>query len=422
MRKTIRTLLVLMLFLGMLLGTPLNKSYASNDIKVLLEHKELSFDVPPQIIEGRTLLPLRAIFEALGLEVGWDDATRIITGMTEDKEIILKLDSKDAKVNGVNKSLDVPAKAINGRTLVPVRFIAESLDMNVVWNQESKTVKISKDDIIEWKYEGYEGVEPFKEYERKYVNGLKSVETRYNGKNHNVKVEWRNAGYELSAPYKEYEIKYINDEETTEIRYTGKTKPAEITYKKINYKWEYPHGWLSWEYSLNIPVEAVNLYKSIDRNEIFGYSYYVTHEADDDYLLLLSNVFRNTAKKEKLSEWDAINLAVSFVQSLKYIPDDIGTGYDEYPKFPLETLFDEGGDCEDSSILLASLLRELGYGTVLVIVDNHMGVGIKASEPANFKYLGMDFYYIETTSPGWMVGELPKELEGKKITILPVNY
>ncbi len=190
MRKTIKTLLIWVLFIGIVMGSP-KVTNAAGDIKVLLEGQELKFDVPPQIIEGRTLLPLRAIFEALGLEVGWDDATRRITGIAEGKEIILKLDSKDAKVNGVDKILDVPAKAINGRTLVPVRFIAESLDMNVVWNQESKTVKISKDDIIEWKYEGYEGAYPHKEYERKYVNGVKSEETRYNGNNHEFGPETR---------------------------------------------------------------------------------------------------------------------------------------------------------------------------------------------------------------------------------------
>ncbi|NLY47133.1 MAG: copper amine oxidase N-terminal domain-containing protein, partial [Tissierella sp.] len=87
--------------------------------------------------------------EALGLEVEWDNETKTISGTAEGKEIILKLDSKDAKVNGVNKTLDVPAKAINGRTLVPVRFIAESLDMNVVWNQETRTVIIEGINEIE---------------------------------------------------------------------------------------------------------------------------------------------------------------------------------------------------------------------------------------------------------------------------------
>ena len=195
----------------------------------------------------------------------------------------------------------------------------------------------------------------------------------------------------------------------------------ELTYKDINYKWEYPVGGKTWEYELQIPVETVNHYKAIDRNDVDDYSYYVTHAADDEYLSALANVFKETGEKENLSELETINLAVSFVQNLKYVPDDLGTGYDEYPKFPLETLYDEGGDCEDSSILLASLLRELGYGTVLVLFDDHMGVGAIASEPANFKYEGNHYHYIETTSPGWSIGQLPPEFKRKPVTILPVN-
>ncbi len=181
MKKTLKIFLTFVLVAGFIVASP-KVINASSDIKVMLEGEELIFDVPPQIIEGRTLLPLRVIFENLGLEVGWDDKTRTITGTNEDTEIILKLDSVDATVNGAIQTLDVPAKATNGRTLVPVRFIAESLNMNVIWNQEDKAVKISKDDIVEWKYEGYEGSYPHREYERKYVNGNKTEETRYNGK------------------------------------------------------------------------------------------------------------------------------------------------------------------------------------------------------------------------------------------------
>ncbi|SCG84344.1 copper amine oxidase domain-containing protein [Proteiniborus sp. DW1] len=150
MKKYLKFFLISILAFGFI-AVPPKAIYASGDIKVLLEGKELSFDVPPQIIEGRTLLPLRAIFEALGLEVGWDDATKTITGTVEGKEIVLKLDSKDAKINGEHKTLDVPAKVVNGRTLVPVRFIAESLDMNVVWNQNERTILITgQEDIGEY--------------------------------------------------------------------------------------------------------------------------------------------------------------------------------------------------------------------------------------------------------------------------------
>jgi uncharacterized membrane protein len=191
--------------------------------------------------------------------------------------------------------------------------------------------------------------------------------------------------------------------------------------KEVSYTWEYPYGWVSWDWSLNIPVEAVNIYRTIDRRYIYDYSLYVTHAEDDEYMNSLANVFKETSERESMSDWEMIELATAFVQGLDYVSDDIGTGYDEYPKFPLETLYDQGGDCEDSSILLASLLRELGYGTVLVMTEDHMGIGLKSSEPANFTYMNMDFYYIETTAPGWGIGELPEEINGVNITILPVN-
>lgn len=355
-------------------------TFAEGDIKVMIEDEYIQFDVQPQIIDGRTLLPLRAIFEALGLEVLWNDETRTITGMSHEKVIILGVDSTIAYVDGQQRYLDVPSKIINGSTLVPVRFIAESLGLNVVWVQESKTILISRDDIIQW-----------------------SV-----------------GGYEAKAPYMEYEVKFVNGIRTDETRYTGKMKPIEVQYKEVKYNWDYPYGLISWEYSLEIPIEAVEIYKSIDRNYIYGYTYYVTHEEDDPYMNSLANVFKNTGAKEDFNDWDMINLAVSFVQYLEYVSDIDGTGYDEYPKFPLETLYDKGGDCEDLSILLASLIRELGYGTVLVVTDNHMGVGIKTSDEGNFQYLGQEYYYIETTAPGWIIGDLPPELDGAAIRILPV--
>lgn len=142
MKKLINLLLVFVLVLGSIIIAPSSIS-ATNEIKVLIEDEEIEFDVPPQIIDGRTLLPLRAIFENLGLTVGWDEKTRTVTGINEYIEIILRLDSVDARVDGVEKTLDVPAKSINGRTMVPVRFIAESLDMYVGWDGKNRTVIIS---------------------------------------------------------------------------------------------------------------------------------------------------------------------------------------------------------------------------------------------------------------------------------------
>ena len=102
------------------------------------------FDVLPVNENGRVLVPLRGIFESLGASLIWDDATKSATAKRGDIEIKITLDSNTAYKNGEAVILDVPAKIINGRFLVPVRFISEALDCKVKWEGESKTVIITK--------------------------------------------------------------------------------------------------------------------------------------------------------------------------------------------------------------------------------------------------------------------------------------
>lgn len=112
-------------------------------VKVMVENNYLELSIDPLIEDGRTLVPLRAIFEAMGLSVRWQESTKTITASHDDQIIILQLNNKIASVNGKKVELDVAARAINGNTLVPVRFIAESLGAEVGWDQESKTVLVN---------------------------------------------------------------------------------------------------------------------------------------------------------------------------------------------------------------------------------------------------------------------------------------
>ncbi|MDR0469121.1 MAG: copper amine oxidase N-terminal domain-containing protein [Peptococcaceae bacterium] len=120
-----------------------------SDIKVTINGVELSFDVPPQIIDGRTLVPMRGVFEALGADVNWDASEQTITATKEDIIIIMKINDTFLSVRGGASSkdiiLDVPPQLIDSRTLVPVRAVAESLDADVVWNGEIQTVEIVND-------------------------------------------------------------------------------------------------------------------------------------------------------------------------------------------------------------------------------------------------------------------------------------
>ncbi len=139
-------------------GTYYYKAYATNtkgtgegqvysliysDIKVLFNNKYLSFDVPPFIENSRTLVPLRAIFEALGAEVKWDGDTKTVTAQKGGTEIRLVIDGAAYK-NGELMELDTPAKIINERTVVPLRFVAESFECQVTWNGDARMVSIAQ--------------------------------------------------------------------------------------------------------------------------------------------------------------------------------------------------------------------------------------------------------------------------------------
>ena len=111
-------------------------------IEVTLNDAPMFFDVPPQAIDGRTMVPLRAIFEALGAEVNWNDATQTITGEKDGITVVLPLGSTTPTVNGQTATIDVPAVVQNGRTLVPLRFVAESFGVEVSWDGTTRTVAI----------------------------------------------------------------------------------------------------------------------------------------------------------------------------------------------------------------------------------------------------------------------------------------
>ncbi|MCX7745315.1 MAG: copper amine oxidase N-terminal domain-containing protein [Clostridia bacterium] len=125
-------------------GIKTQSTQPSDDaIKVYVNGKLIAFDVPPIIKNGRTLVPLRKIFEALGAEVNWDSKTKMVTGKRANTNVVLTINSTAALVNNLKKTLDVPAAIISGRTLVPARFISESLGANVEWDASTRTVTIT---------------------------------------------------------------------------------------------------------------------------------------------------------------------------------------------------------------------------------------------------------------------------------------
>lgn len=117
----------------------------NNQIKVILNGKLINFDVQPVNIEGRILVPIRAIFEALGATVDWNGEKKEVLSTKGDITIKMYQDDTTMYRNGQSITLDVPAKNIDGRILVPVRVISESFNLQVGWDGNTKTVSIIGD-------------------------------------------------------------------------------------------------------------------------------------------------------------------------------------------------------------------------------------------------------------------------------------
>lgn len=100
-------------------------------LKVYVNGKPTVFDVQPVIIDGRTLVPIRAVAEQLGAKVTWDEATKTATIMLGPNQVEVTRDSTTAKVNGQAVTLQVAATIIGGRTMLPLRFVSESLNEQV---------------------------------------------------------------------------------------------------------------------------------------------------------------------------------------------------------------------------------------------------------------------------------------------------
>ncbi|WFD11089.1 stalk domain-containing protein [Tepidibacter hydrothermalis] len=144
MKKFIK-LFALILFVSFSVN---NVSFAENPIKVILNDKALHFDVNPTIVNGRTLVPVREIFEALDSKVSWDEKSKTVIATKGDTYISLTIDSNYGVKNGEKIQLETPAKIINGKTMVPLRFIGESLDATISWDDKTKTISIKSVETI----------------------------------------------------------------------------------------------------------------------------------------------------------------------------------------------------------------------------------------------------------------------------------
>jgi len=300
---------------------------------------------------------------------------------------------------------------------------------------------------------------------------------RFDNNNNPWSVPWQekfdlNADFELNVPDNQTEhqftviaifYKFRNPEEF-DISSSNDSYRATITYNLSTDSWEQGrNGTLDGEIDGSNENDDARLYVSIESYN-FGYlksyswrfntmDFQLTHNFDparytfysnqphtvkeyEDYINFVTTdeeaivevglKLRTAAEEKGFDNLNEVNFIMSFVQSLKYAEDNLTAGYGEYPRYPIETLIDQVGDCEDSSALLISLLEPLGYEAALILIPDawdgygHAAVGINLTGASGLYYIlnegeenEIGYYYAETTAQGWKLGEMP-DLDSNK--------
>lgn len=144
MKKIISLLLVV----GLVLSSATLAFANENEISVYVEGQKVSFDVPPQTINDRTMVPIRAIFEVMGATVNWDNATQTAICTKDNTVVKMTLNSKIEYINDVPYEMDVAPVIVDNRTLAPARYVAEAFGYFVNWDGNTKSVLINKTSTI----------------------------------------------------------------------------------------------------------------------------------------------------------------------------------------------------------------------------------------------------------------------------------
>lgn len=124
-------------------------AYAAKEVKIEIDRKAMvPKDMPAVIIDGRTMLPMRQIAQELGCEVNWNEAAKQIYVMRGSDIIVFTVDSKTGYENGKEFTMDVPATIVNDRTMLPVRALADALHLNIKWDDPNRIVSIQSGDTV----------------------------------------------------------------------------------------------------------------------------------------------------------------------------------------------------------------------------------------------------------------------------------
>ncbi|MGD0993970.1 MAG: hypothetical protein ABR909_00430 [Candidatus Bathyarchaeia archaeon] len=200
--------------------------------------------------------------------------------------------------------------------------------------------------------------------------------------------------------------------------------PDQSQYYNTEFAWDY--GGNHWDWNLSIPVTLYDAYIAVPDSVRIQYGladfgFFTTTQ--DNYMQTLADKLNETATQLGYGSCDEVNFVLAFVQSIPYKMDNASIGYQDYPRFPVETLVDDVGDCKSHSILFATLMLIMGYGTVFINPPDHLAVGVLGNnlQGTCCTCNNQTYYYCETTGVGFTIGELPQQFTGQTVNVYPID-
>ena len=200
-------------------------------------------------------------------------------------------------------------------------------------------------------------------------------------------------------------------------------------YYEVEHSWEYNKK--NCTISLNISKNLYDYFQNKREHLAYRYQFqkdelppnyysFMLSEHDRPVMQALANEFSRNAG----TDLEKIKLALAFVQSLPYAFDTDSKGIDEYVRYPIETLVDGCGDCEDKVALLTALLYEMDVDFILLVLPEHMALGVHCDGVEAERYLlfrEKRYYYVETSMPNWQIGQIPEEYYDTQMEVVPVD-
>ncbi|OAT85833.1 hypothetical protein A6M21_04965 [Desulfotomaculum copahuensis] len=387
-------------------------------------------DVAPYTQNGRTFLPVRYVAEAIGVSpdnILYRAGT--ITLSRGDTTVRLTIGSNVMEVNGKPGTMDVKATTLHGRAMLPASSVCRAFGTVPGWNAESRTVTI-------------EELDPLNSGNQ---DGSPDV-TSTSGVNNPGTVPFDAVTVLPQQPPVEIipSLKYPASLKTVGEDYQWQ-------YRGITYRWhmDVPVDLLDWDRKVaglvndfyagdgvaqavmlsSMPGDLQQMVLSCSDAANGDYVPWVNENLNYTYAGILAKWLSSQARADGYDYFHAAEFVQSFVGGA--IPYKITAE----PQLPAQTLVDDG-DCKDKSILLAAILKNMGYKTALLSYSpppgqtaGHMATGIAFddSEITTDRMLSyylsgnVKYYFAETTEPGWLIGQVSDEKMEKSGYVYPVN-